>query len=226
MEKETWIEQRSDVELIDPIAVVGSPGLRSIGKLVMGSLIAKTKATLIADLYSTHIPSIYETKPSYAAHPMLPGTGGVIVESGEADFPKIQFYACFNPSLIITKGDHANFEGQYDVAEKVLEFLAKNHVKRIIVVAGYGSKDKKICGAATSKALVAEMKEKFSVDIGYKGPFMGFSGLVFGLSKRKGMEAMCLFAGTQPKEDNLEFQDKEASDRALDKLNAILGLHT
>ncbi len=225
MQKETWIERRGDVELIEPIAVVGSPGLRSIGKIVMDSLIAKTNATKIADLYSIHMPSIYETKPSYAADPMLPGMGGVIVESGEADFPKVQFYACSTPSLIITKGYHANFEGQYQVSIKVLDFLAENHVKKIIVVAGYGSKDKKICCAATSKELVSEMKEKYSIDIGYKGPFMGFSGLIFGLSKRKGIEALCLFAGTEPKQDDLEFPDKEASDRALDKLNKILGFH-
>ena len=225
MQKETWIERRGDVELIEPIAVVGSPGLRSIGKIVMDSLIAKTNATKIADLYSIHMPSIYETKPSYAADPMLPGMGGVIVESGEADFPKVQFYACSTPSLIITKGYHANFKGQYQVSIKVIDFLAENHVKKIIVVAGYGSKDKKICCAATSKELVSEMKEKYSIDIGYKGPFMGFSGLIFGLSKRKGIEALCLFAGTEPKQDDLEFPDKEASDRALDKLNKILGFH-
>jgi proteasome assembly chaperone (PAC2) family protein len=216
MEKETWIERRSDIKLIEPTAVVGSPGLRSIGKLVMESLIAKTQAALIADLYSTHMPSIYQTKPSYASHPMLPGTGGVIVESGEA---------CSTPSLIITKGYHANFEGQYEVAGKVLNFLAENHVKRIIVVAGFGSKDKKVCGAATSKELVAEMKEKYGIDIGYTGPFMGFSGLVFGLSKRMGMEALCLFAGTELKGEDSEFPDKEASDRALDKLSKILGFH-
>ena len=211
MEKETWIERRGDVELIEPVAVVGSPGLRSIGKLVMGSLIGKTKATLIAELYSTHLPSIYETKPSYAAHPMLPGMGGVIVESGEADFPKVQFYACSTtPSLIITKGYHANFEGQYEVAIKVLNFLAENHVKRIIVVAGYGSKDKKICCAATSKELVAEMKEKYSIDTGYSGPFMGFSGLVFGLSKRKGMEALYAFLlAPNQRKMTLSFQTKK-----------------
>jgi uncharacterized protein len=223
MEKETWIEHRGDAELVKPIAVVGSPGLRSIGKLVMESLIAKTQARLIADLYSTHMPSIYQTKPSYAAHPMLPGTGGVIVESGQADFPKVQFFACSAPSLIITMGYHANFEGQYEVAVKVLDFLAKNHVKRIIVVAGYGSIDKKICGAATSKELIAEMKEKYDIDKGYTGPFMGFSGLVFGLSKRTDMEALCLFSGTETKEDDIEFPDKEASDRALDKLNEMVG---
>ena len=225
MEKETWIERRSDAKVIESIAVVGSPGLRSIGKLVMDSLIAKTKATKIADLYSTHMPSIYETKPSYAADPRLPGLGGVIVESGEADFPKVEFYTCSSPSLILAKGYHANFQGQYVVAMKVLDFLEENHVKRIIVVAGYGSKDKKICCAATSKELIAEMKEKHGIDIGYKGPFMGFSGLVFGLAKRKGIEALCLFAGTEPPEGDLEFPDNEASDRALGQLNKILGFN-
>jgi proteasome assembly chaperone (PAC2) family protein len=224
VEKDMWIERSGNVELVEPVAVVGSPGLRSIGKLVMSSLITKTNAKLISNLYSTHMPSIYETKPSYAADPLFPGMGGVIVESGEADFPKVEFYACPTPSLIITKGYHANFEGQYEVAIKVLDFLAENHVKRIIVVAGYGSKDKTICCAATSKELVAEMKEKYSIDIGYRGPFMGFSGLVFGLSKLKKMEAICLFDGTEPKEGDLEFPDKEASVRALDNLDKILGI--
>jgi len=144
---------------------------------------------------------------------------------GVADFPKVEFYTCSSPSLIIAKGYHANFEGQYEVAMKVLDFLAENHVKKIIVVAGYGSKDKKICCAATSKELIAEMKEKYGVDIGYKGPFTGFSGLVFGLAKRRGIEALCFFAGTEPHEDDLEFPDKEASERALDTLNKILGFH-
>ena len=223
MKKEIWIERRSNAQLVEPIAVVGSPGLRSIGKLVMNGLITKTNAKLIADMYSTHMPTIYETKPSYAAHPSLPGTGGVIIESGEADFPKVQFYSCSTPSLIITRGYHSNFEGQYDVAMKVLDFLEENNVRQIIVVAGYGSKDKKICCAATNKELIAKMKEEYSVDIGYNGPFMGFSGLVFGLSKRKGIEALCLFAGTEPKEDDLEFPDKEASNRAMDVLEKMLG---
>lgn len=69
------------------------------------------------------------------------------------------------------------------------------------------------------------MKEKYGIEIGYKGPFMGFSGLVFGLSKRKGMEAVCLFAGTEPREEDLEFPDKEASERALDKMNKMLGFN-
>ncbi len=224
MESDMWTKRYAAVELHEPVAVVGSPGLRSIGKLAVDSLIAQTKAQLQAELYSTHLPSVYQTTPSYAAHPSLPGLGGAIVESGNVDLPKVQFYACSNPPLILARGYHANFTGQYTVAEKVVDLLSEMHVKRMVVVAGYGSKEKKICCAANSQTAIDEMKEKFSVGTGYKGPFMGFSGLVFGLSKLKGIEALCLFAGTQPKEDDLEFPDKEASDRIVELLERVLGL--
>ncbi len=223
MDNDIWMKRYGKPMLHEPVAVVGSPGLRSIGKLVVESLVGETKAELIAELYSTHMPSIYETQPSYAAHPALPGFGGVIVESGSLDLPKVQFYACTQPPLIIVKGYHANFSGQYTVAEKVVAYLTESHVKRLVVIAGYGTKDKKICCAATNQEIIQEMKQKFNIDIGYKGPFMGFSGLVFGLAKTNGIEAVCLFAGTEPKEEDLEFPDKESSERALQILRQILG---
>ncbi len=223
MESDIWIERHPFEKLSKPVAVVGSPGLRSIGKLAVDNLIRLTKAQLLAELYSTHLPSIYQTSPSYAADPSLPGLSGVVVESGNVDLPKIQFYACLNPPLILARGYHANFKGQYKVAEKVVDFLGENGVKQMIVLAGYGSKEKKIVCAANSKTGL-EMMGKFGVGIGYKGPFMGFSGLVFGLAKLWDIEAVCLFAGTEPREDNLESPDGEASDRVVALLSGVLGL--
>ncbi len=78
--------------------------------------------------------------------------------------------------------------------------------------------------AATSAEKLKEMKEKFDVGTGYKGPFMGFSGLVFGMSTRVGIESVCLFAGTQPPEEDLELPDKEAADRAVKLVNKMLDL--
>lgn len=222
MENSIYIKRYKVPALGNSVAIVGSPGLRSVGKLVVDSLIAKINAELFAEMYSPHLPSIYETKPSYAAHPAFPGGGGAIVTSGEIDLPKIQFYFCSNPELIIVKGYHPNFAGQYSVAEKVVEFLAELKVKRVIVAAGFGSKDKKVCCSATNQQLLTEMKEKYRIEKGYKGPFMGFSGLVFGLTKLKGIEAVCLFSSTQPKEEDLEFPDSEASERILDKLKQML----
>jgi proteasome assembly chaperone (PAC2) family protein len=223
-EHDIWIEHHEMLKLAEPIAIVGSPGLRSIGKLVVDSLIAETRAQLIAELYSTHLPSIYQTAPTYAANPLFPGFGGALVKSGKADLPKIQFYACSAPELIFIVGYHPNFEGQYRVAEEVVSFLSEKHVKRMIVVAGYGSDEKKVLCAANNARLVSEMKEKFNIEIGYEGPFMGFSGLVFGLAERKNLEALCLFSATTPMKDDFEFPDQEASERVLEDLKRIVNL--
>ncbi|MCW4047007.1 MAG: PAC2 family protein [Candidatus Bathyarchaeota archaeon] len=223
MEADVWIERLRKVELETPVAVVGSPGLRSIGKLVVNQLIDAAKANLTAELYSSHLPMIYHTKPSYVSHYSLPGVGGARVKHGQVDLPKVQFYTCPSPSMVIVKGYHANFAGQYDVAEKVVEVLSEFAVSRIIVAAGYGSETSKVCCAATSPDIIREMKETLNLEVDYSGPFYGFSGLVFGLAKLKGIDALCLFAGTEPAPEDLEFPDPKASEMILDVLNQMLG---
>ena len=212
---EIWIDRYEQNILNAELAVVGSPGMRSIGKLVLDRLVTQTQAKLIAELYSTHLPVVYETKPTFAAHPDLPGSGGVTVLNGVVDLPKVQFYISSVSPVIMAKGYHANFEGQYEVAEKVLDFFNELNVRRIIVIAGYGAKEKKVCCAATTKELLLEMKQKFDIGPDYKGPFYGFSGLVFGLAELKGIEAVCLFAGAEPNPENPEAPD-EVSSRAVE----------
>ena len=46
MINEIWIESKKQIDLKDPIAIVGSPGLGSIGKLVVDELIKESKAEL------------------------------------------------------------------------------------------------------------------------------------------------------------------------------------
>ena len=223
MGADIWIEYRKKAELTQPIAVVGSPGLRSVGELVVEQLVNKTRAELVAELYSTHLPLIYHTKPSYASHYALPGIGGATVKQGQVDLPKVQVYTCPSPSMILAKGYHANFTGQYDIADKVVGFLSNLGVTKIIVAAGYGSKTRKVCCAATNPDLVREMKERFKIEVDYVGPFYGFSGLVFGLAKQKGIDAVCLFAGTEPNPEDPEFPDPKSSEMILDVLNQMLG---
>ena len=222
MDPDIWIETRKEAEIKKPIAIVGSSGLRSIGKLVVDKLINELKAELMAELYSIHLPLIYHTKPSYMSHYSLPGVGGVAVNEGQVNLPKVQFYMSFSPSVIIVKGYHANFAGQYDVAERVIQFLKQCGVKRIIVAAGYGSKTRKVSCAATSQDIIDEMRDKFKIEVDYVGPFYGFSGLVFGMSKLKGIEALSLFAGTQPNLENPEFPDSDSSNMILDILRQVL----
>ncbi len=221
MINEIWIESKKQIDLKDPIAVVGSPGLGSIGKLVVDELIDESKAELTTNLYSTHFPAVYHTQPAYIAHYALPGVGGVKVEKQIMDLPKVKFFSK-GPSLVLANGYHSNFTGAYEVAEKVVDILKNFGVKRIIITAGFGSKEKKVCCAATSLSLIKEMKEKYNLETEYKGPFYGFSGLVFGASKRKGIEAVSLFAGVEPKLGDPEFLAKDSAKMIVNILKQMM----
>jgi proteasome assembly chaperone (PAC2) family protein len=212
-------------KLNEPVAVVGSPGLRSIGKLAIDLLVDKLQAELIAELYSTHFPIFFHTRASYAPHPMFPGDAGVKFGVNGIEFPRVKFYSTTFPELIITLGYHANFNGQYEVAEKVLDLFEEFGVKRMIVLAGYGRNGKEVCCAATSLKIIEEMGRKYGIEVGYEGPFYGFSGLVFGLAKLRGIEALCLFGRTEPNVEKPEYPDENAANVVLKRLTQILNLN-
>jgi proteasome assembly chaperone (PAC2) family protein len=224
MEKETWVKYYNRPKLNTPIAIVGAPGLRSIGKLVIDNLLKNLKVKVLADLYSTHFPIVYQTIPSYAPHHSFPGVGGIKLESGEVDLPKIRFHYYPLPSFIITSGIHANFDGQYDVAEKVLNVYNEFKVKRIIIIAGYVSQEKEVCCSATNLKIIDEMKKKYEIKVDYNGPFYGFSGILFGLAKLRGIESLCLFGGTSAIPNEPQQPDEAASKILLNKLLKILKL--
>ena len=221
MKDDIWFEDLKKVTLKDSVAIVGSPGLGSIGKLVVDKLIEETKAELTSKLYSNHLPVVYHTKPAYLAHFALPGVGGAKVEQHKLDLPKVSFFVK-KPSLILVNWYHANFDGAYVVAEKVVEKLAEFGTKRIIITAGFGSKERKVCCAATSLKLVQEMKKTYNLETEYHGPFYGFSGLVFGAAKLKRIEAISLFSGVEPRSGNPEFPAKEAAEVLIEVLKKMI----
>lgn len=221
MKNEIWFEETKKVKLTNPIAVIGSPGLGSIGKLVVDSLIEETKAKLTTKLYSTHLPAFYQSKPAYLAHYALPGLGGAKIKAQKADLPKVDFFVN-EPSLILVNGYHSNFEGAYEIAKQVVEKLIEFGIKRIIITAGFGSKEKKVCCAATNLDLVKKMKKEYNLDTEYQGPFYGFSGLVFGAAKLKKIEAISLFSGVEAPPGNPEFPAKESAEELLKILKKII----
>jgi len=222
MSKTIWINHFRNSKLNEPIAIVGSPGLRSIGKLTIDYLVKKLQAKLIAELYSTHFPLIFHTKPSYASHPRLLGDAGVSIRKSELTFPRIQFHSSTFPDLLLTNGYHANFNGQYAVAEKVLDLFEKYNVKKMIVLAGHGGKGNEICCAATNLNLIQELKEKYGLEVEYQGSFYGFSGLVFGLAKLRSIESICLFGKTESTSGEAESPDENAVSVILKYLSRIL----
>ena len=204
-------------------AVVGSRGLRSVGKIALDYLIERFQPKLIDEFYSPHFPMIYQTQPSYAAHPDLPGRSGVWLRHDGVQLPKVEFYLSDSPRLLLTRGYHANFQGQHEVAEQVLDIFEKHSVTRLFVLAGYGVGEGEVCCAATDPELVDELKKR-GIGTGYEGPFMGFSGLVLGLAKLRGIKGICLFGRSQPNPEDPESPDPQAAARVLEKLADILEL--
>ncbi|MCJ7456412.1 PAC2 family protein [Candidatus Bathyarchaeota archaeon] len=204
-------------------AIVGSRGLRSVGKIAVDYLVEKLQPRLIEELYSPHFPMIYQTQPSYAAHPDYPGRPGVWLQHDRITLPKVEFHLSDSPRLLLTRGYHANFQGQHEVAEQVLDIYEKHSVTRLFVLAGYGVGEGEVCCAATDPELVDELK-KHGIGTGYEGPFIGFSGLVLGLAKLRGIKGICLFGRSQPNPEDPESPDPQAARRVLEKLAGILEL--
>lgn len=219
----TWVKYFEEPLVKEPIAIVGSPGLRSIGKLALEFLIKKFQPRLIAELYSEHFPTQHGTIPSYVAHPDYPGQAGVWIYKSQITLPKVEFYYLKDPELLLTKGYHANFQGQYEVAKKVLDVYEKFNVKRMIVLAGYGIGNKDVCCAATDIELIKEMK-RYGIETEYEGAFYGFSGLVFGLGRLRGIRGVCLFGRTQPNPEDPEYPDPKVAKILLKKLSVILNI--
>ncbi|MGQ9469780.1 MAG: PAC2 family protein [Nitrososphaerales archaeon] len=217
----TWIKYIEEPMVKEPIAIVGSPGLRSVGKIAVEYLIEELKPRLVAELYSPYFPIIYQTRPSYVSHPYYPGQAGIRLEGGRVELPRVEFYLLPSPRLLITKGYHANFKGQYEVANQVLNFYQELGVKRLIAIAGYGIEGKEVCCAATDLELIKELEE-YDIDTGYEGPFFGFSGLVFGLGMVRGIKGICLFGRTKPVLDDPEYPDPKAAKAVLERLSRML----
>ena len=83
------------------------------------------------------------------------------------------------------------------------------------MLAGYGIKGKEVCCAATDLKIIEETKQKYGIEVGYEGSFYVFSGLVFGLAKLRGIEALTLLGRTE-----LNLEEPEDPDENV--ANAIL----
>ena len=221
--KKVWVEYRdkSKIDLKEPIAIVGSSGLRSVGKIVVDELVEKTHPRLFAELYSYGFPSIYYG-PSFLGVPS--GAGAKIAKGNVVQLPSVEFYALEqNQDIIIIRGYQAyNAPNQYVVADKVTDLFKEYHVKRVISL-GAQVIEEGITGCATDTALLKEMYKsgikKTNVD-----RFIGFSGLVVAVGREKGLKGICLFANTAQNLADPEYPDFNAAKELLEKISEILGI--
>jgi uncharacterized protein (TIGR00162 family) len=189
--KETYVRRIAEVQLEDPILVEGLPGVGHVGKLVAEHLIEELAAEKIMDIYSPHFP------------PQV-----LVMPDGTVKQVRNEIYAYkgngIGPDILLLVGDYqsATNEGHYELTGLFLDIAEEFGVKRAYTLGGYGTgqfvESPVVLGATNSKELVEEMKTYGVVfrENEPGGGIIGVSGLLVGMGRLRGLDAVCLMGTT------------------------------
>jgi uncharacterized protein (TIGR00162 family) len=187
--KDTYIKEFRQVELNKPVLIEGLPGLGLVGKIAIRYLIKKLKAKKFAHLYSPHFPYFV-----------------LVNKKGNVRLLRGVFYYWKNEKgpndLILFTGDSQSqtIEGQYEIADRMLDFSKKNNVKTIVTIGGYRMEAKEkpnVFVASTSQELLDKALDAGAAVSSSGSPIVGTAGLILGLSRFKKIGALCLLGETR-----------------------------
>ena len=192
----SYINQLFQPNLQDPILVEGLPGFGDVGKLAAKSLIQASQAKLFAEYYSPYFPDYV-----------------VVSKEGVCSPPHYRFYASPSEegsSVVILTGSAQppldNVTAHYEICGEILAYAQETLGCGFMITTGgtpVSTDKKEVYVAATSTALAKEITEKGGIIYG-KGRIMGSAGLLLGLAKERGLDAICLLGATtgmQPDKD-------------------------
>ena len=187
--KDTYIKEFTQVELNNPILIEGLPGLGLVGKIAIRYLIKELNAKKFAHLYSPHFPYFV-----------------LVNKKGNVRLLRGAFYFWKNEKgpndLILFTGDSQSqtIEGQYEIADRMLDFSEKHNVKTIVTIGGYRmeTKDKpSVFVAATAQELLDRALGAGAALSSSGSPIVGTAGLILGLAHFRKINALCLLGETR-----------------------------
>ncbi len=230
----TIIKEKVQIKPKNPILIEGLPGLGMVGRITTRYLVKQLKAEKFALLYSPHFPYYV-----------------IVNRKGNARLLRGEFHYWKNPKdndLILFTGDSQaqTIEGQYEIAETILDFAKKHNVETIITLGGYrkeAGETPEVVATATDVEILNKALKADAAPSPPGNPIVGTAGLLVGMAKFKNMSALCLLGETRgyipdPKAAksilivlqkmlkitvNLEDLDKEIakSDKILEKMRQI-----
>jgi proteasome assembly chaperone (PAC2) family protein len=209
METKVWVKK--GVKIVNPIVVIGLPGLGRIGGIISRYLIKKLNTRLVGIV----------TSP-YFSNQVIVNKKGIARITGVKMY-KSKIMLNNSDLLIVTADEHLeNIWGEYDVALKTLGFLAKRGVKLIVTVGGHVSttESRGVIGFASRKELLKRLEEAGCRKAEMGTPVVGLSGIILGLSSIMRIDAVCVLGETVSVRP-----DAEGSREVLNVLNKFLGLN-
>ncbi|MFQ6064414.1 MAG: proteasome assembly chaperone family protein [Candidatus Bathyarchaeia archaeon] len=187
--KKTFIEEKTKVELRNPILIEGLPGLGMIGRIATRYLARQLKAKKLAELYSPHFPYYV-----------------IVSKKGEVRLLRGNFFFSKDKAgegdIIFLTGDSQaqTIEGQYDIAGVILDFAEKYNVRTIVTVGGYRKEPEetpKVVAVSTNRQLLDRALKADAVASPTGNPIVGTAGLLLGLAKFRNIDAICLLGETR-----------------------------
>ena len=208
---QTTIQVKRKVELRNPILVEGLPGLGSVGAIAISYMMKKLKARKFAELHS----------PFFPHHVIVDKDGNVRLLRAEFYFLKV---TSGNDLILLTGDSQAQtINGQYEMVSKILDFVQEYGVRTIVTLGGYyaageGKKPRVIC-ASTSPVLQIKMLKAGAIPSPTGNPIVGAAGLFLGLTRLRGIDAVCLLGETTS-----YVPDPRAAKSVLMVLRRVLGV--
>src|SRR3990170_90267 len=195
-----------------PVMVCGLPGIGSVAWLAVSHLQKELKAELFAEVFS----------PMFSPKVWLTDEGVVKLMKGEFYFWKNKGR---RTDLLLFSANEQPYspEGQYELAEVVLDLAQKFAVQRVITMGGMATdkftEQPKVYVGGTDVKLVKELEGYGAVKLA-GGAITGTNGLIFGLAKPRKIPAICLLAET-PGYLSLDGNAAKAALQLLSKLTNI-----
>jgi uncharacterized protein len=179
-------------KLDKPILIEGLPGIGNVGKIAVDFIIDKTEAVKLYDISSYTMP-----------HSVF------VNEDNLIELPSIELYykksAGKRPDLLLLTGDVQPIDEQscYEFCDNILDLAEKLGVSEIITTGGIGlqeaPKTPRVFCTGADKAII----KRYCTDTGASnkiygvvGPIVGVSGILLGLSKKRGIPSVTLLAET------------------------------
>ena len=187
--KTTYIKELVQIAPNNPVLIEGMPGLGLVGRIAIRYLIKNLKASRFAYLYSHHFPYFV-----------------LVNKKGNVRLLRGTFYFWKNEKgqndLILFTGDSQSqtIEGQYEIADKMLDFSTKHNVHAIATIGGYRAETiekPRVVVAATSQNMLQKAVLAGATVSPSGSPVVGTAGLILGLARFRKIDAMCLLGETR-----------------------------
>jgi uncharacterized protein (TIGR00162 family) len=209
--KKTVIKELVNIELKNPILVEGFPGLGMVGSIATQYLVNQLKAQKMATLYSPHFPY----------HVIVDKKGGARLLRG--DFYFLKNDGGENDFIFLTGDSQAQtIEGQFEVANSILDFAEKKKVKTIITIGGYRNEvedSPKVVAVSTNPTLFEKALKAKAISSEAGTPIVGTAGLLVGMAKFRKLDAICLLGETRG-----YLPDPKTAKSVIEILQGILGV--